>query len=283
MRRPLWIAAAAALAVLSFWAGLVAHFPGEAFSRYLEGQVNRDPRVSVRVSPAEMGWTMLSIPQIRVDGAFMSDPVFLLALTDTEIPLSLALWGGLPLRTRLGTAGEISLYWPWAAGEASFTASDLRLENIPALAHLPAKRVQGGAELSGQLQVKAQGLPEGQVRGRLLGVEIGGAEVLEQAIERTRLDEVRFQFAVGPQVRIESFDLQGDLQGSISGTIAPNLSRPDQSNLDLQVTLGFRSEWIQQLGSLAPVAESLLDGGKLSGTLRGTPARPAFRNAKSRP
>lgn len=281
MRKLLWIAAAALIALLSFWAGLVMHFPGEALSRYVESQVNRDPRALVRIAPAELGWTALRIPQIRVDGGLQAEPALLLALTDTEIPLSWTLWDGLPLRARLGQTGEAALFWPWAAGEASFSISQLRLESIPALAQLPAKRLQGAAELSGRVTLIPGAPPEGQVRGRIQGLEIGGMDLLGQPVERTRIEELRFQFALGPRLRIETFELQGDFQGNVAGTLTPNYSRPDSSNLDLQVNIGIRSEWIQQLGPFAPVAESLLDGGKLSGTLRGTPARPTFRNAKT--
>lgn len=283
MRAYLWIAGAVLIAILSFWAGLVAHFPGAALSRYVESQVNRLPGVSVRVAPAELGWTAITLPQVRVDGTFQAQPAFLLALTDTEIPLSWALWGGLPLHTRLGPAGEVTLYWPWQEGVAVFTARGLRLESIPALALLPAKRIQGSVEVDGELAVRPEAIPEGQVTGRFQGVEIAALSFLGQTVERTRLDDVRLQLQIGPRIRIDTLEFQGDIQGSATGTVTPNFSRPDTSALDLQINIGIRSEWIQQWGPFAPVAESFLVDGRLSGTLRGTPARPVFRNGKDRP
>ncbi|MBI4082899.1 MAG: type II secretion system protein GspN [Candidatus Lambdaproteobacteria bacterium] len=282
MRTLLWILAALFLFAVSFWAGLVSHFPGAALSRYLEGVANRDPRLSVRIAPAELGWTRLLISQIRVDGNLTGQPTFLLALNDTEIPLSWGLLGGLSLRTGLGGSGVVELYWPWKRGEASFSARDLKLEGIPALAQLPAQRIQGRVELSGTARVRPGQMPEGRVRGRIQGLEIGGMQVLGQTVEATRLESVEIQAAFGAQLRVESLSAQGDIQGSLSGTVAPNPARPELSALDLQIDVGLRPEWVQQLGPLAPVAESLLDNGRLAGVLRGTPARPLFRNTRSR-
>jgi type II secretion system protein N len=275
-----WVLAAILLFAVVFWAGFIEHFPGLALSRYLEAQVNRDPRVSVRIAPAALGWTRLSIPEIRVDGAWAGG--FLLALNDTEIPLSWALLEGLSLRASVGDSGVVELYWPWELGEARFSGRDLRLERIPAFAQLPVQRIQGRAEFSGTAAPRPGGQAEGRVRGRIQGLQIGNAEIYGQTFPSTRLDDVRFQVAFGPPLRLENLDLQGDIQGSLTGTITPLWARPEFTAMELQLDLGFRPEWIRQLGPFAPIAESFLDQGRLAGTLRGTPARPVFRGTRSR-
>lgn len=282
MRTALWILAGLAWFVVIFWAGFVSHFPGAALSRYLESLANRDPRVSVRIAPAVLGWGGLSIPQIRVDGTITDQPAFLLSLNDTEIPLSWSLWDGASLSAGLGGSGRVELFWPWEPGEMRFSGRDIRLEQVPALSQLPVQRVQGRADFEGTAVLRPDAAPQGKVRVRVQGLEVDGVAVLGQTIPTTRFEDVQLQGALGPSLRLESLTLRGDLEGSLSGTLSPQWARPEYSPMDLQIDLTFRPEWIQQLGPLAPVAEQMLDQGKLAGTLRGTPTRPIFRNARSR-
>ena len=298
--RPIYGAAAAVFLFLTaFWIGFLTHFPGAALSRYLEGLVNRDPRIAVRLAPAELHWNRITIPDIRVDGLVDGRPAFLAAFRESEIPLSWGLTGGFSLRTGFAPSGDLEFSWPWKDGPVRFSGRGIRLETIPALslvrpapkkagaraaaaAAFSAERVQGRLEFDGEAAVRDGLIAEGQLRGQLTGVEIGGASVLGLPIAATQINDARFQIGLGPVIRVQSFTLEGDFQGTIGGSITPRPNRPEASGLDIQVDLAVRPEWAQQLGTLAPLLNSFLDSGRLTGTLRGTPARPVFRPTKSR-
>jgi len=298
--RPIYGAAAAVFLFLTaFWIGFLTHFPGAALSRYLEGLINSDPAISVRIAPAELHWNRITIPDIRVDGLVDGSPAFLAAFRESEIPLSWELFGGLSLRTGFAPSGDLEFSWPWKDGTASFSGRGIRLETIPAVslvrpapkkagarataaAAFSAERVQGRLEFDGEAAVQNGLIAEGQLRGRLAGVEIGGASVMGLTIDATHISAARFQIGLGPVIRVQSFTLEGDFQGTLGGSITPRPNHPEAAGLDLQVDLAVRPEWARQLGPLAPLLDAFLDSGRLTGTLRGTPARPVFRPTKSR-
>ena len=292
-------AAAVCLFLTAYWIGFLTHFPGAALSGHLEGLVNRDPIISVRIAPAELHWNRITIPDIRVDGLVEGHPAFLAAFRETEIPLSWDLFGGFSLRTGFAPSGDLELFWPWRSGTTRFSGRNIRLETIPAVSLVrpafkkpggrtvaappfSAERVLGRLEFDGEAAVKDGLIAEGQVRGQFTGVEIGGVNVLGMTIDATKISEARFQIGLGPILRVQSFTLEGDFQGTIGGSVTPRPNRLDASGLDIQLDIAVRPEWTQQLGPLAPLLDSFLDSGRLNGTLRGTPARPLFRPTKSR-
>ena len=282
MRTLLWIAGTIAFFLVAFWIGFVNHFPGAALSRYLERNLNRDPRYFASIAPAELKWNRLVIPQIRIDGGPGGTPKFLVAFNDTEIPLSFNMLSGATARTTVGGFGSLELFWPWEPGVVRVSAREIRLEAIPALAQLPVKRINGRLEFDGEFTPTDGGLPQGRLRGRLIGVEIGEFAILGLNIGRTRLDEVRFQLSLGRVIQVETFTLQGDVQGQITGSITPRVNRPQASLVNLQVDLAIAPQWIEQLETLGPIVESFLDEGRLRGNLRGTVGKPTFRKSRSR-
>jgi hypothetical protein len=294
-----WALGAVVLFIVAFWVGIATHFPGAALSRFLEGMVNRDPRIAVHIAPAELHWNRISIPEIRVDGVVDGRPAFLAAFRESEIPLSLGLFGGFSLRTALAPAGDLALTWPWKNGQVSFSGRGIRLETIPAVALIrpppkkpgrmapaaglfSAERVKGRMEFEGEMTVLDGVVTDGQLRGQIDGLEVGGASVMGFGIATTEISDARFQIALGPVIRVQSFTVQGDFQGTIGGSVTPRLNRIEASPLDIQVDVTVRPEWTQQLGPLAPLLNNFFDAGRLTGTLRGTPARPVFRPTRSR-
>ena len=282
MRTLLWVAGTIAFFLAAFWIGFVNHFPGAALSRYLERNLNRDPRYFASIAPAELKWNRLVIPQIRVDGGPGGTPKFLVAFNDIEIPLSFNVLSGATVRTTIGGFGSLELFWPWEPGAVRVSGRDIRLEAIPALAQLPAKRINGRLEFDGEFTPTGSGLPAGSLRGRLKEVEIGGVPILGLEIGRTRLDEARFQLSLGRVIQLETLTLQGDVQGQITGSITPRVNRLQASLLNLQVDLAIAPQWIEQLESLGPIVESFLEEGRLRGNLRGTVGKPIFRKPRSR-
>lgn len=295
-----WAAAAGVLFIAAFWTGFVTHFPGVALSRSLERMVNRDPRIAVRIAPAELHWNRVSIPEIRVDGVVDGNPALLAAFRESEIPLSFSLFSGFSLRSTLAPSGDLTLAWPWHDGTASVSGRGIRLETIPAVALIrpppkkagkasparsdtfTAERVQGRLEFDGEMTMKDGVVADGQLRGRFDGLEIAGASVAGFGVATTQISDVRFQIALGPVIRVQTFTIEGDFQGTLGGSVTPRFNHIEASPLDIQVDLAVRPEWVQQSGPMAPLLNSFLDAGRLAGTLRGTPARPVFRPTKSR-
>jgi hypothetical protein len=88
---------------------------------------------------------------------------------------------------------------------------------------------------------------------------------------------------LGRTVQVESATLRGDAQGTVSGTIIPNLARPADSRLSLNLSLQVQRAWLDKLGDLRQAAEAFLPGGRIEGALEGTLSAPVLNRAGKRP
>ena len=282
-RLQLWLSACAAFLLL-FIAGLAAHFPGDVVSGYVGRQVERGLGIPVLLAPIHLGWSGLTADrlEVRVPGA---DP---LIVQDMRLPWTWRWMFGVPLEARLGSDGQIGAAWSWG-GEASLSARRIRLQDLP-LGLLPAgAKIQGRVDVTARVGPQAPGraavremLP-GRLDVKAEGVEIREVQLAGTALPPVRLDSVEGQATLGRVVQVDSLAFRGDAQGNLSGTITPNLDRPGESRLNLSLTVVLQPAWLNQLGDLKPVAEGLLPGGRLDGTIEGTLAAPALARTAKRP
>jgi hypothetical protein len=123
----------------------------------------------------------------------------------------------------------------------------------------------------------------GRIELKAEGVEIRDLELAGAVLPPLRLETVEGHVSLGRMVQVESLVFRGDAQGNLSGTITPNLDRPGDSRLNLSLTLVLQPAWLGQLGDFKPVAEGLLPGGRLDGTIEGALAAPALSRTAKRP
>lgn len=262
-----------------FAGGLAAYFPGDAAARYLARRAELGLGMPVTLSPVGPTWTGLAADKLEVGTA--GGP---LVARNLRAPWSWRWLMGLPLQARIGSAGLVEATWSWN-GSMTLAASGVQLQDLPMA--LPAEmRLLGQVRMTAQINpVRAGGLrgelPPGRIEVRIEGVEVRNARLAGAALPPLRLDWVDGHAAFGRTVQVEALTFQGDAQGNVSGTIVPNLGRPEDSRLNLNVTLVLQQSWMSQLGDLRTLAEGLLPGGRLDGVVEGTLAAPTLtRTAK---
>jgi type II secretion system protein N len=266
--------------VLLFVAGLATHFPGAAVARYVGRQVERGLGIPVQLSPIRLAWSGMAADrlEVRVPGSVP------LIVQDMRLPWSWRWVLEAPLEARFGKEGRIEAAWGWG-GEASLSASRVPLQDIPL--GLPADvKVQGRVDVTARVGPQAPGrasvremLP-GRIELKAEGVEIRELHLAGTALPPLRLETVEGRIGLGRVVQLESLVFRGDAQGNLSGTITPNLDRPGDSRLNLNLTLLLQPTWLNQLGDLRTVAEGLLPGGRLDSAIEGSLAAPTLTRTK---
>jgi type II secretion system protein N len=281
MKRLLLIPLVLLLGVALLGLGLIAHFPGTALSRFLAARVNlAAPQLGVVLSPAELGWRGVTIERVelRLQGAAQATP--LVSLRDLRLAVPWQPWRGLPLSATLGDKGRLDALVPWS-GEVAFAVRDVRFEEIPALRGAPMVPIRGNLRLEGALEPPPAGvdgseLPKGRLSGYAEGVEIGPYAQMGVQLPAARIERVDLRLTTGRVLEVEKFAFRGDLQGSVNGSIAPRLDRPEQSALRLNVQVAFRPDWLQRLGALRMLLDTMLVNGSINGIVTGTAGRPNF-------
>jgi type II secretion system protein N len=268
--------------LLALLLGLMAYFPGEALSRYVSLQAERSLGLPVRLSPIRIGLTGATADTLEIrpiEGA----PFI---LRSVHAPWTWRWFSGLPLSAQIGSGGSLEAGWGWS-GDLSLTAKRIALQDIP-LPMLPRDtRIQGKLDATlraGPIVLRQPGLreiPPGRLEFKLEGFEASNVQVSGIALPPVRLESVEARIGLGRTLQLESATLRGDAQGTASGTVVPNLDRPVDSRLSLNVSLQVQRAWIDRLGDLRPVAEGFLPGGRLEGAVEGTVGAPVLnRNAK---
>ncbi len=274
----------AALFLLVFWLGLAAHFPGEAFSRLIASRINRNPNLNAVLSPASLGLASLRIGRLSLEAPYADLPKPLFTLREVKISLTWRLAEGLPVTGMIGKSGRLDLFYPWNGGELSVSGSDLRLEEITALAALRPLRLRGGVSFTGSWRIppsapgrRSPRIPEGRITGKGEGLVLDNLEVMGARLPRMRLDSVELRLKSGNRIEVERLDFRGDVQGTVTGFIQPRISNPKASALRLKLAVLFRPAWLQRLGAMRVAAESFLKNGRLEGVLSGTLGRPRLQ------
>ena len=266
----------------AFWIGLMANFPGESVSRFVERQVDGRQGFDLLLTPAELRWNRLYVARAelrRRDNA-VAQPLFV--VTDFAIPLTWRLIRGLPAEGELGKGGHVEAFLPWSTGGEARLDGAVDLAAVPLPAVLNPITVGGQVDVRGRFKMDADAqrgarLPDGtlEVNGRELvvnGVKVGGVDM-----PATRLDALAVTLETGRTVTVRRFEFRGDLQGTVDGTLTPSLASPRNSLLGLHITTAFRDAWLAQLGSLRVIVESFLNRGRVDLSLTGTVGNPQLR------
>ncbi|HUJ73413.1 MAG TPA: type II secretion system protein GspN [bacterium] len=287
MRRFVWIGLGAALFLASFWLGLMWSFPGAALAGYLASQW-RAPGLSVQLAPVRFtGWALHSDTlQVRAAG---TPSASLLVLTDLSIPV-LRLPGGVALHATLGRTGRLNAEWPWSGGQLDIRSANLNLDDIPALSLLHGIAMRGQvsmqAHLAGPLPAPGdpQGvLPDGTISAHAEDVQLSQLNVAGTALPPVRLRDLTLRARTGRSVAVEGLSFAGDVQGSVTGTIVPEWADPLNSRLNLRVTTTLDAAWMNQLGALRAVLQSLMHGDRLETMLTGTLRAPNLQPVTGSP
>jgi len=277
-------AIAAAAFVLALAIGMAASFPGEALSRYISQQVERAAGMPVRLSPLHLGVTGLSAEALDILPPD-SSPVF---VREVHFPWTWRWISEIPLSAKIGDNGKIDVAWGWS-GNLAVTLKDLALQDLPLPMLPPDTRLKGTVNAALTLapvslrQHGIGGMPAGSLELQAEGIEAINVRAAGIAIPTIRLDSVEARIGLGRTVQVESLTLRGDAEGTVTGTIVPNLERPADSRLSLNVALQVRRNWIDQLGNLKPLAEGFLPGGRIAGALEGTVGAPVLNRTAKRP
>ncbi|MFI5399667.1 MAG: type II secretion system protein GspN [SAR324 cluster bacterium] len=268
--------------LLAFGIGLAMYFPGQAVSRYVSQRAERAAGVPVRLSPISIGLTGLSAATLEVrpaDGASF-------VVHDLHVPWTWRWVSEFPISARIGPEGRVDVDWSWS-GDLSVTAKGVPLQDLP-LPMLPREtKVQGTLDASlraGPLALR-QGtpreVPAGQLEVRAEALEVSNLRVAGTALPPVRIDVLDAKVGLGRTLQVESVTLRGDVQGTVSGTVVPNLDRPSDSRISLNVSLQVQNAWLDRLGEMRPLAEGFLPGGRFEGIVEGTVAAPILnRNGK---
>jgi len=274
-------ALASAAFLAAFVIGLAASFPGEAVSRYVSQRAERAAGMPVRLSPVRVGLTGLSAAMLEVrppDGP----P---LAVHDLHVPWTWRWLSEFPLSARIGPDGRIDVDWSWS-GNLSVTAMGVPLEGLPLAMLTREGRFRGRIDASlqaGPLRPGVREMPAGQLELRAVGLEASDLRAAGTALPPVRIDALDAKIGLGRTMQVESVTLQGDVQGTVSGTVFPNLERPGDSRISLNVSLQVQRAWLDRLGDLRPLAEGFLPGGRFEGIVEGTLAAPILNRTGKRP
>jgi hypothetical protein len=242
---------------------------------------------TVRLSPAALRG--LSVTVARIDIPPLPGTAARGAgVTLSDVRLSLLGLGALPLRARIGEAGQLSASWSWLHGGVQFSATDVPLDALSGLGGSQPMRVQGLASLQARLARLPDGppqrwprLPDGAVSGQLADVTMQGFEAIGQTLPPLSFSRVDFTATLGENVEITQVALSGDIDGQISGQVTPRMAQLGQSRINLQVRATPKPAWMQRLGGLQPMVQGFLQDGRLDAVLQGTLANPSFRPARS--
>lgn len=278
-------ALAGAAFVCAFAIGLAAYFPGAALSRYVSLQAERAAGLPVRLSPLRLGLTGLSAGSLEVQPAEGGA----LVVRDLHVPWSWRWVAELPVSGRIGAEGRFDADWSWS-GALSLKATGISLQDLPLQSLLPRDaRLQGRFDatvVTGPLparQAALRELPTGRLEARAEGLEAANVKVAGLAFPPVHLDALEVRMGLGRTLQVESATLRGDVQGTVSGTVIPNLERPADSRLSLNVSLQVQRAWMDRLGDLRGLAEGFLPGGRLEGAVEGTLAAPVLNRSGKRP
>ncbi|MFI5400122.1 MAG: type II secretion system protein GspN [SAR324 cluster bacterium] len=274
-------ALAGAAFVAAFVIGLAATFPGEAVSRFVSRRAERAAGMPVRLSPVGIGLTGLSAATLEVrppDGAA-------LVVHDLHVPWTWRWLSEFPLSARIGPDGRIDVDWSWS-GNLSLTAKGVPLEDLPSPPLPREGKFRGRIDASlqaGPLRPGVREMPGGQLEVQAVGLEASNLRVAGTALPTVRIDALNAKVGLGRTVQVESVTLRGDVQGTVSGTVVPNLDRPGDSRISLNVSLQVQSAWLDRLGEMRPLAEGFLPGGRFEGIVEGTVSAPILNRTGKRP
>jgi type II secretion system protein N len=272
---------ACAVGLVAFVIGLRVYFPGAALSRYAAQQAQRALGMPVRLSPIHPGLTGIGADTLDLVPP-NSRPV---TIQDVRVPWTWRLFTGLPLSARIGTDGSAELSWGWG-GDLEWSLSRVALQDLPLGVFGPDIQVQGRVDASGRAgPLKTGGareMPPGKLDLRADSVQVTGVKVAGTAVPPVHLDVVEVHLVLGRTVQVESASVRGDAQGTVTGTIVPNLDRPADSRLSLNITMQVQRTWMDGLGDLKPLAQAALPDGRIEGTLEGTLAAPTLSRTQKR-
>jgi type II secretion system protein N len=278
-------ALAGAAFVLAFAIGLGAYFPGAAVSRYVSLQAERASGFPVRLSPLSLGLTGLSAASLELRPPESAA----LRVDDLRVPWTWRWVTEFPVSGRIGAEGRVEVNWSWS-GALSLQATGIDLQDLPLQGLLPRDaKLQGRFDASltaGPLTLRPAALrelPPGRIEARGEGIDASNVKVAGFALPPVHLDSVEVRAGLGRTVQVESATLRGDAQGTVSGTIIPNLARPADSRLSLNLSLQVQRAWLDKLGDLRQAAEAFLPGGRIEGALEGTLSAPVLNRAGKRP
>jgi hypothetical protein len=263
----------------AFWLGLMLNFPGVTVSRYVERQVNRHQGFDLVLTPAELRWNRLYVARAEVRRHDNPEAKPLVVVTDFAVPVTWRLLRGLPARGSLGTEGYVEAFLPWGLGESGRVDAEVNLSELPLPAVLAPLAVAGQVELHGRFTLDAQAqagtrLPDGTITGTGRGLVVSGVRVAGSDLPPTRLETLDVELTMGRTLDVRRFEFRGDIQGAVQGSITPNLRDPRSSPLALRITAAARDTWLLRLGDLRPLAEGLLQRGRLALNLTGTVGSP---------
>jgi hypothetical protein len=286
MKRTGFIALGSALFLLFLGVGLAAHFPAAAVTRAIEGGLNGATVLSVALAPVRITLTGLRSDRLTVREAGSAGGPPLIVLSDVRLPFSFSLWEGAPLRAALGADGRVSGFMAWNGSVVTIDEFSARLEDLALPTGRPGLTLKGRVSLSGQFRpgvARGRGRPEvpdGEFRGRAEAVEIAGIDVAGTKLPVTRLQDVEVNVRTGRTVQIERIEVRGDVQGTVQGSITPNMERPAESRMNLNVAATLRPGWVQETGLLRPILDGFFPGGRIEGALSGTAGAPNWAPAR---